>query len=148
MHINQYGFLQDRSIQDCLAWDFEYLHQCLQSNREMVNLKLGFEKAFNLIEHNLFFDILDAKGFEHTWINSIKMSFGSGTFLCSFKWHSQQGDPVQNGSKTRDHLSPFIFVLESDFLLSILNEAMPNSITQAPLPMTSCPGFLVYSLCR
>lgn len=24
VHINQYGFLKERSIQDCLAWAFEY----------------------------------------------------------------------------------------------------------------------------
>ena len=26
VHENQYGFLNDRSMQDCLAWAFEYLH--------------------------------------------------------------------------------------------------------------------------
>ena len=28
IHKNQYGFLKSRSIQDCLAWAFEYIHQC------------------------------------------------------------------------------------------------------------------------
>jgi hypothetical protein len=31
VHKNQYGFLKDRSIQDCLGWDFEYLYQCHKS---------------------------------------------------------------------------------------------------------------------
>jgi len=26
VHLNQYGFIKNRSIQDCLAWSFEYLH--------------------------------------------------------------------------------------------------------------------------
>jgi hypothetical protein len=25
IHANQYGFIKDRTIQDCLAWSFEYL---------------------------------------------------------------------------------------------------------------------------
>jgi hypothetical protein len=28
IHANQYGFIRGRSIQDCLAWAFEYLFQC------------------------------------------------------------------------------------------------------------------------
>ena len=28
IHDNQYGFIKSRSIQDCLVWSFEYIHQC------------------------------------------------------------------------------------------------------------------------
>jgi hypothetical protein len=28
VHANQYGFIKNRTIQDCLAWSFEYLHLC------------------------------------------------------------------------------------------------------------------------
>jgi hypothetical protein len=28
IHENQYGFIRSRTIQDCLAWTFEYIHQC------------------------------------------------------------------------------------------------------------------------
>ena len=30
---NQYGFIKTRTIQDCLAWSFEYIHQCHQLRR-------------------------------------------------------------------------------------------------------------------
>jgi hypothetical protein len=53
IHQNQYGFMKNRSIQDCLAWSFEYLHLYHKSKKQLVLRKLDFDKAFDKVEHEV-----------------------------------------------------------------------------------------------
>lgn len=68
LHDNQYGFIRSRTIQDCLASSFEYIHQCHQSKREVVILKLDFAKAFDTIEHSAMMLIMEKMGFPARWL--------------------------------------------------------------------------------
>jgi hypothetical protein len=79
IHKNQYGFIKSRTIQDCLAWTFEYIHQCQQSKRELVILNLDFQKAFDTIEHATILSRLEKLGFDETWIGWVQKILESGT---------------------------------------------------------------------
>ena len=79
IHKNQYGFIKSRTIQDCIGWTLEYLHQCHQSKRPILILKLDFEKAFDSIEHEAIFQIMKHKGFNEKWISWVKSLLSSRT---------------------------------------------------------------------
>jgi hypothetical protein len=68
VHKNQYDFIKTRTIHDCLAWTFEYIHQCKQSRREIVILKLDFTKAFDTIEHSTILLMMERLGFNDKWL--------------------------------------------------------------------------------
>ena len=78
VHRNQYGFLRGRYIHHCLAWAFEYIHQCQTSKREIVLLKLDFAKAFDTIQHPAMLQIMKHMGFPTQWLNWMEHIFSSG----------------------------------------------------------------------
>ena len=69
IHKNQYDFIPSRTIQDCLTWAHEYFYLCHKSKKEIIILKLDFDKAFDKIEHQAMLDIMKFKGFGDTWLN-------------------------------------------------------------------------------
>jgi retron-type reverse transcriptase len=79
IHRNQYGFIKERNIQDCLSWAFEYLYLFKKSKKEIIILKLDFEKVFDRIEHKAIMVVLHHKGFGARWQQWMNMIMNTGT---------------------------------------------------------------------
>jgi retron-type reverse transcriptase len=79
IHTNQYGFIKSRTIQDCLAWTYEYIYQCQHSRKEIVVLKLDFTKAFDTVEHNTILEMMKHLGFDDKWRQWTQTILGSGS---------------------------------------------------------------------
>jgi hypothetical protein len=116
IHQNQYVFNKSRSIQDCLAWSFEYLHLCHQSRKELVILKLDFEKAFDKIEHEVITLMMRQKGLPERWIDWISSILSSGTLVVLLNSVPSKVVHCQRGIRHGDPLSPLPFVVAADLL--------------------------------
>jgi hypothetical protein len=55
------------------------MHICHKSKKELIILKLDFEKAFDKIEHQVMLQIMEHKGFDNTWLGWMRSIFASGT---------------------------------------------------------------------
>lgn len=141
IHTNQYGFIKTRSIHNCLAWVFEYLHICKASKRELVILKLDFEKAFDKIEHQAIFQILKHKGFGDRWLKWIQDIVGSRTSSVLLNGTPGKVFHCKRGVRQGDPLSPLLFVLAADLLQTIINHAKDMGYLKLAIPERAGENF-------
>jgi len=46
VHQNQYGFIKTRTIQDCLAWALEFIHNCHKVKEGFDHLEIRLRESF------------------------------------------------------------------------------------------------------
>jgi hypothetical protein len=133
IHKNQYGFLRRRSIQDCLAWSFEYLHLCHASKKPIIILKLDFAKAFGTIEHEAILQVMEHMGFNQTCLGWTREILSSGTSSILLNGISGKQFTCKRGVRQGDPLSPLLYVFGSDLLQSVINELMSQGLLHMPI---------------
>jgi hypothetical protein len=143
VHQNQYGFIKSRTIQDCLTWTFEYIHQCQQSKEEIVINKLDFTKAFNTIEHNSIIMMMQHLGFNQKWTNWVSNILSSATTSVLLNEVLGKNLICKRGVRHGDPVSPLLFVLAVDLLQCVINHAHDMGILHLPIPTNDQAGFLV-----
>jgi len=120
-----------------------FLHLCHQSKREIVILKLDFEKAFDKVEHNLMIRIMEQKGFPDKRIQWMHLIFNSGTFAVILNGVKGKTFHFKRGVRQGDPLSPLLFVLAADFLQDLLNSAREHGLLSLPVPLPRSQDFPV-----
>ena len=135
VHRNQYGFLKTRNIQDCLGWAFEYLHQCKQSGKRIVVLKIDFQKAFDMMEHAAILKILKLKGYDDIWLQWISNIMSTGTSSILLNGVPGKNFSCKRGVRQGDPLSPLLFVETADLLQTMINFHFHQDSLVAPLPI-------------
>jgi hypothetical protein len=135
VHENQYGFIKGRTIQDCLGWAFEFLHQCHHSRREII------EKAFDLVEHSTVLEILHAKGFPLKWLRWIEELLSIATSSVLLNGTAGKEFKCTRGVRQGDPLSPLLFAIAADLLQCVINREFNLGNLLPPFPQRTDAPF-------
>jgi hypothetical protein len=108
-----------------------------------VVLTLDFEKAFDTIEHNTVFSMLQALGFPEKWISWTKEILTSASSAVLLNGVPGKAFQCKRGVRQGDPLSPLLFVLVAEILLQVLNKAATLNLLHYPLNLTHMSDFPV-----
>jgi hypothetical protein len=133
LHKNQYGFLRNRSIQDCLAWAFEYLYLCHASKKPIIIPKLDFAKAFDTIEHEAILQVMKFKGFNERWLGWTRSILSTGTSSILLNGIPGKQFECKRGVRQGDPISPLFYLFGSDLLQSAVNDLVNQGRLHRPI---------------
>jgi hypothetical protein len=110
-----------------------YFDNSHKSKKELVILKLDFEKAFDKVKHEVILQVLSHKGFPQKWIKWINDIIGSGTSSVMLNGAPGKVFHCWRGVRQGDPLSPLLFVLAADLLQSLINKAKDMGLLSLPI---------------
>lgn len=112
---------------------FQFLHHCHHSKKEIVILKLEFEKAFDKLEHQVILEVLKHRGFPEKWVSWIQNILSSSTSFVLLNGVPGKSFKCMRGVRQGDPLSPLLFVLAADVLQYVINKAWQRGVLKHPL---------------
>lgn len=122
----QGAFVSGRLISDNILIAHEMVHG-LKVNAKVSDgfmaIKTYMSKAYDRVKWNFLEFLMEKMGFAHGWIKWIMACVSSVSFLVLMNGNEHGFIKPDRGIRQGDHLSPFLFILCAEALVSCLNEA-------------------------
>lgn len=134
VNASQTTFIPGRYILDGSVILHEVLHELKSKNQSGIILKLDFEKAYDKVQWDFLFDVLQRKGFGEKWIGWIKQATMNGRVAININGVGEEFFKTHKGLRQGDPLSPLLFNLVADALAEMLELAKEGGHIQGLVP--------------
>ncbi|KAI9192521.1 hypothetical protein LWI28_024081 [Acer negundo] len=135
----QFGFIPDRHIEDCIALAFDCVNviqkKCYGGNLAM---KIDIRKVFDTLDWSFLCRVLQAFGFSSVFVDWIDGILRSSRLSVLFNGVLEGYLCCSRGVRQDDPLSPLLFGIAEDFLSIFLTRLVGSSQI---LPISSPRGF-------
>ena len=131
---SQSAFMKDRNILDGVVILHETIHKMHRKKLDGVILKLDFEKAYDKVKWSFLRQTLRMKGISPIWCNWIDQIVRGGSV--NIKVNDDVGHFFQTkkGVRQGDPLSPILFNLVADMLVTLIFWAKSNGKIRGVVP--------------
>ncbi|KAF9624335.1 hypothetical protein IFM89_009618 [Coptis chinensis] len=113
----QYGFIPNRNSQQAIGLASELINELKAPRRGgSIAIKIDISQAFDIMDWEFLWAVLQQLGFSGTWIQWIKGAFTTNSLSIMLNGVPQGHFTAQRGLKQGDPLSPLLFALAEDCL--------------------------------
>lgn len=130
---NQTAFIAGRQISDNFVVTREVLQHIKSKGKAAIFMKLDFAKAFDSIEWDFLYKVLEARGFPPRWIAWIKSLLNTATSRVIINGGVSEFFIHKRGLRQGDPLSPLLFNLAVDVfqqMVKVANGSIHGGITR------------------
>lgn len=125
---NQSAFIKNRQMSDCIIITTEVFTALKAKKYRGVIIKLDFAKAFDTVNWNFVFHVLQMMNFDERWISWIKAMYKASKISVLVNGAPTDEFASSRGLRQGDSLSPLMFNLVGEVLSRLLVSANKKGI--------------------
>ncbi|XP_013739997.1 uncharacterized protein LOC106442922 [Brassica napus] len=141
--VHQSAFVPGRAISDNVLITHEILHFLRTSaarQRCTMAVKTDMSKAYDRIEWDFIREVLERFGFDSVWVSWIMECVSSVSYTFLINGAPQGGVLPSRGLRQGDPLSPYLFILCTEVLSGLCNQARDRGTLAGIKVARGCPA--------
>ncbi|PWA76917.1 LINE-1 reverse transcriptase isogeny [Artemisia annua] len=127
---NQSAFIADRHLYDSVMLVNELWHLLKRSKKTALFHKLDFAKAYDSVSHTFLLATMKGMGFSKKFVSWITACISNVHFSVLINNSASKEGVMGQGLRQGDPLSPFLFILVTEVLSTMLSSALNRGILQ------------------
>ena len=127
---DQSAFLPLRFILDNLLITQETMAWTESSKQPLIFLKLDFSKAYDMVDWQCMYKILEKLGFPQAFIKMISLLFQDASACVKLNGEPSPYFPIQRGVRQGCPLAPYLFIIVAEVLHAMVTQEMREGRVQ------------------
>jgi hypothetical protein len=124
---NQFGFIKGKYILDCVVALHEIIHEVKKKKQNGIILKIDFEKAYDKVNWQFLYSMLQQKGFGDKWSDWVMKTVKGGKVAIRTNGMIGPYFSTHKGVRQGDPFSPLLFNIAADGLACLIEKAQEKN---------------------